>query len=168
MSLQSQCRLCIRQALGVHKLDRVADLGLVKPFDDFVAFRELFISAGQLIFDNHIGAIKKVNKVLREVTEEPPKRRPYANCPAKMFINQTFSSMPEQMANFVQDQVQEPSDEPEVVQGAAALLPNQGPPPPPGAPAPPPPPPPPPQPIPPRPGFWRFPGAEFSDKGVHR
>lgn len=33
---------------------------------------------------------------------------------------------------------------------------------------PPPPPPPPPQPAPPRPGFWRFPGAEFADKGRAR
>ena len=32
----------------------------------------------------------------------------------------------------------------------------------------PPPPPPPPQPAPPRPGFWRFPGAEFADKGRAR
>ena len=31
-----------------------------------------------------------------------------------------------------------------------------------------PPPPPPPPPMPPRPGFWRFPGAEFADKGRAR
>jgi hypothetical protein len=34
--------------------------------------------------------------------------------------------------------------------------------------APPPPPPPPPPPIPPRPKLWRFPGAEFGNKGVRR
>ena len=28
--------------------------------------------------------------------------------------------------------------------------------------------PPPPPPKPPRPGFWRFPSAEFSDKGAHK
>ena len=45
---------------------------------------------------------------------------------------------------------------------------NHQPPPNPPHALPPPPPPPPPPPVPPRPRMWRFPEAEFGDKGVRR
>jgi hypothetical protein len=157
LSLQSTCRLVIRKRLGIYCLDKVDQLGLVKPFDDFVAFRELFISAGELIIDKYINTISTVNKVLREVTENPPVRGLYANCPAQA-LSKKFAQMafltPDQKNPFVQDHVQDSAQQPPRV----PLHQAQG-----G----PPPPPPPPPPIPPRPGFWRFPGAEFSDKGVH-
>ena len=44
----------------------VDKLGLVPPYDDFMAFRELFISAGQDgIFESHMLTISKLNKVLK-------------------------------------------------------------------------------------------------------
>ena len=61
LSLQSICRLTVRKALGIHHLDNVDKLGLVPPYDDFMAFRELFISAGQNIFETHMLTISKVS-----------------------------------------------------------------------------------------------------------
>jgi hypothetical protein len=51
-----------------HVLNRliVEKLGLVPPYNDFMAFRELFISAGQDgIFETHMLTISKLNKVLK-------------------------------------------------------------------------------------------------------
>ena len=45
---------------------QVDKLGLVPPYDDFMAFRELFISAGQDgDFETHMLTISKLNKVLK-------------------------------------------------------------------------------------------------------
>ena len=153
LSLQSLCRLVIRQALGLFNLDKVGDLGLVSPFDDFVAFRELFISASQHEFDTHtLHAVPKANKVLKEVTREPAKRGKFEHCPMQALMKR--------IADFTAPEQTDDDDEPPAV-------PDPPPPqqPPPNG-APPPPPPPPPPPMAPRPGFWRFPGAEFSDKGA--
>ena len=154
LSLQSLCRLVIRQSLGLYNLDKVADLGLVSPFDDFVAFRELFISASQHDFDTHILThVAKANIGLKEVTREPAKRGKFAHCPMQALMKRIADfTAPEQTDD-------EPPTEPEQPQEMPVA------PPPLGAP---PPPPPPPAPMPPRPGFFRFPGAEFSDKGVKR
>ena len=44
----------------------VDKLGLVPPYNDFMAFRELFISAGQDgIFETHMLTISKLSKVLK-------------------------------------------------------------------------------------------------------
>ena len=154
LSLQSLCRLVIRQSLGLYNLDKVADLGLVSPFDDFVAFRELFISASQHDFDTHILThVAKANIGLKEVTREPAKRGKFAHCPMQALMKRIADfTAPEQTDD-------EPPTEPEQPQEMPVA------PPPLGAPLPPPPPP---APMPPRPGFFRFPGAEFSDKGVKR
>ena len=156
LSLQSTCRLVIRQSLGLYNLDKVDDLGLVSPFDDFVAFRELFISAPTWLqhdSDTHIPetqAIAKANKVLKEVTREPPKRGKFAHCPMQALMKRIADfTAPEQ----TDDETPMVPREEEVV--APPPAPPQN-----GAAAPPPPPPPPPPPMPPRPGFWRFPGAE--------
>ena len=53
---------------GLHVMNRILvdKLGLVPPYDDFMAFRELFISAGQDgIFETHMLTISKLNKVLK-------------------------------------------------------------------------------------------------------
>ena len=154
MSLQSSCRLVIRQSLSPYNLDKVDDLGLVSPFDNFVGFRELFISApstwSQHDSDTHIftHAIAKANKVLKEVTREPPKRGKFAHCPMQALMKRIADfTAPEQTDD---ETPMVPREEPE----ARVEAPPQN-----GA-APPPPPPPPPPPTPPRPGFWRFPGAE--------
>ena len=160
MSLQSLCRLVIRQSLGLYNLDKVADLGLVSPFEDFVAFRELFISASQHDFDTHILThVAKANIGLKEVTREPAKRGKFAHCPMQALMKRIADfTAPEQTDD-------EPPTEPEQ---PVLEQPQEMPVAPPANVAPPPPPPPPAPPMPPRPGFWRFPGAEFSNKGVKR
>ena len=162
MSLQSLCRLTIRKSLGLNNINKIDELGLVPPFDDFVAFREIFISScGQRHFETHALTILKLNKVLKEVSKDPIVRGVYENCLASQLIKKIeageFFEPPEQI------------EEPEVESVAlvAPPVPVQPPQRQEGA-APPPPPPPPPAPMPPRPGFWRFPGAEFSNKGLRR
>lgn len=147
------CRLQIRKSMGPFNLDKVDQLGLVPPFDDFVAYRELFISAGQHIYDTHMVTISKVSKVLKEVAKDPAVRHKYAHCPGQAIIKQIAEfTLPDHVnQEQIIDQVhQEPNEAPAAINGAPA------------------PPPPPPPPIPPRPGFWRFPGAEFSGKAFLR
>lgn len=133
-----------------------------------MAFRELFISAGQDgIFETHMLTISKLNKVLKEVTKDPIVRGKFAHCPAQDLLRKRSENMnftqPEQTLVPDEDEVEEGHDQPP----PAPPQPNNG-----GAGGaqggPPAPPPPPPAPLPPRPGFWRFPGAEFSGKGLRR
>ena len=140
--------MAIRKHLGQFNLDKIDELGLPPPFDNFVAFREVFLTASQHLFETHALALSKLSKVLKEVTTEPPKRNKFAHCPAQAIFRGefTFPTLEEQIE-------QEVVLAPVVVENGAGA---------------PPPPPPPPPPIPPRPGFWRFPGAEISAKGVKR
>lgn len=143
--------------MGVHRLDKIRLLGMIPPFDDFIAFKELFISAGHSsIYETHVLALSKLGKVLKEVTEFPPVRKVFAACPTRKLIRQRLAEIE---TLYEEPNIQENFEDPPVappievhVEGAIAV----------------PPPPPPPPPIPPRPGFWRFPGAEFSDKGRGR
>ena len=145
--------MTVRKTLGVHHLSNVDKLGLVPPYDDFMAFRELFISAGQNLFETHIVSISKLNRVLKEVAKDPIVRGKFAQCPAQALLrkNNMNFTQPEQTLVVVPDE-----DEPEVGQrgGGHQHDPPAPPPPPPNNAAgePPPPPPPPPAPLPPRPG----------------
>ena len=84
MSLQSCCRLLIRKQLGPHRLPQIKHLGikdveteemygLAPNIVDFLEYRELFLSVGQLpesdLWSNssHSSAIKQLGKVIREV-----------------------------------------------------------------------------------------------------
>ena len=151
LSLQSICRLTVRKTLGIHHLSNVDKLGLVPPYDDFMAFRELFISAGQNLFETHILSISKLNRVLKEVAKDPIVRGKFAQCPAQDLLRKRGSgsnmnfTQPEQTLVVVPDE----EDEPEVGQQHD---PPPAPPPNNGAGGPPAPPPPPPAPLPPRPG----------------
>ena len=82
LSLQSACRLVIRKALGVFNLDKIDQLEIPPPFDQFIAFREFFISsAGQPgLFETNLVAISKVSRALKEVTKDLPTRKRYAKC----------------------------------------------------------------------------------------
>ncbi len=153
LSLQSLCRLSIRKSLGIFNLGKVDQLGLVAPFDDFVAFRKLFISAagGQDIIDSHLlASIAKVSKVLHEVTSQPPIRGKYDQCPAQAILNGEITFVPSASSEWEAGAIL--PDEPHHPQEAQEA---HG--------VPPPPPPPPPASLL-RPGFWRFPGAEYSGK----
>ena len=84
LSLQSCCRLLIRKQLGPHRLPQIKHLGikdveteemygLAPNIVDFLEYRELFLSVGQLpesdLWSNssHSSAIKQLGKVIREV-----------------------------------------------------------------------------------------------------
>merc|ERR1719266_1547082 len=107
-----------------------------------MAFRELFISAGQNIFETDLLTISKLNKVLKEVSKDPIVRGKYAHCPAQALlknhsVNMKFTQ-PEQTLVVVPDEDDEQGGAP----GPPAIVPPQqpgngeG-----GAPPPPPPPP---------------------------
>ena len=139
LSLQSLSRLAIRRALGPNRLDQIDRLPLTDKLLDFVNFRDMANSVDQIPIDI-VPDIKELNKVLRNVTSRPPSR-------VVKYRPRTAFNLP-----TIVDTVG--------VKGSESVPPstNGGPPPPP----------PPPLPPPPKPMFWRFPEAEFSDKGVPR
>lgn len=83
LSLQSICRLAIRNELGPHRLCHIQKLsldhaesegvGLAKYLIDFLEYRQLFLSVQQLPESNswnnanHTKAVKLASKVIREV-----------------------------------------------------------------------------------------------------
>ena len=84
LSLQSCCRLAIREQLRPHRLSQIKNLyikdvasdeiyGLSPNIVDFLEYRELFLSVGQLpesdLWKNssHSSAIMRLGKVIREV-----------------------------------------------------------------------------------------------------
>merc|ERR1719510_56072 len=93
LSLQSLCRLCVRKYIGVHRLNRIRSLsisddeengkGLLAPYlIDFLEYRQLFLSVGQLpgsiTWNNatHTNSIKRLSKVIGEVVSDGPIIRP--------------------------------------------------------------------------------------------
>ena len=82
--MQSLCRLTIRNQIGSHRLDQIEKLsisnmeteggGLAPYLIEFLEYRQLFLSVGQLPESNswkdasHTSALKRVAKVVREVT----------------------------------------------------------------------------------------------------
>ena len=86
LSLQSCCRLAIREQLRPHRLSQIKNLfikdvasdeiyGLSPNIVDFLEYRELFLSVGQLpesdLWKNssHSSAIMRLGKVIREVIQ---------------------------------------------------------------------------------------------------
>ena len=71
--MQSQCRITIRKCLGLKNLDKVDKLGLVSPFNDFVAFREIFISPPMFHDESEVDvltqSIARANKVLKVIIQ---------------------------------------------------------------------------------------------------
>jgi len=142
LSLQSAARVAVRSVFGLEGVNSLARTGLLTPrLAHFVRFRELHASIEQ---ERH--SLPKLNDLLRRSSEDVVVKRRASEVrtfpAAKLFVHH----LPKQ---------QSPISEGENGDGVVA-----------NAPIPPPPPPPPPPPTAPRPGFWRFPGAEFAARGV--
>jgi hypothetical protein len=92
LSLQSLCRLSIRQHVGSHRFSQIKNLsmnnqeidenGLAPYLVDFLEYRQMFLSVGQLPESNcwnnvtHTNAIKRLGNVMREVVSDGPIIRP--------------------------------------------------------------------------------------------
>lgn len=139
LSLQSQCRLQLRKQFSFQQLDQLKEMEVISPqICDFLQFKEMALSISQIPDpETNSKVVLNLVRVLREIHSDGPIVR------TKKFIEVKREN--QDLDVFVSpDPVPEP--QPVVFQGNA-------------------PPPPPPPPTPPRPGFWRFPEAEFADKG---
>ena len=63
ISLQSLCRLTVRKAVGVFRLNEISDLDVSPQVIDYLLFREVFLSINQVVDDRDLDVIPKLNQV---------------------------------------------------------------------------------------------------------
>ena len=160
LSLQSQCRVAVRRHFTARRLHSILSLGIVtRKIADFLLFKEFVLSASQLGNEDEEedsnGCVANLNRVLREIVADEESDGQQERAPMEVERNFTRSEaavLPEEMRFCHQASTEVRPDVDVVVEGGNGAIP----------------PPPPPPPMAPRPGFWRFPQAEFADKGAGR